>query len=155
MGAVSQKIRYRNIAIASLGVLTLIALLLAAGYARYQRNATARLVLRSAAALRDGTHQSCRVCNKAWNIRHDDNARGALINAFYGQNFSWPNRLHDSFYEILHKSPESIQHSQFQAAEITDDFRTRIFSGHRFASASGSGPRRRLARPTHRHGTVG
>ena len=105
-----KKIRYRNIAIASLGVLTLIALL-AAGYARYQeRNATARaLVLRSAAALRDGDPtKAAEFAAKAWNIRHDDNARGALINAFYGQNFQFGNRLYTTpFYEILYKSPES------------------------------------------------
>ena len=105
-----KKIRYRNIAIASLASLALAAVL-AAGYARYQeRSATARaLILHSTASLREGDPtRAAKFAARAWNIRHDDTARGALINAFYGQSFRFEKRLYAApFYKILYKSPES------------------------------------------------
>jgi len=100
-----KKIRYRNIAIASLASLTMVALL-AAGYARYQeRGATARaLVLRSATSLRDeDPTNAAKLAAKAWNIRQDDTARSALINAYYGQSFRYGNAHYATpFYKILY-----------------------------------------------------
>jgi len=120
-----KKIRYRNIVIAALATLTIVALL-AAGYAWYQeRSATARaLVLRSAASLRDGdpTH-AAKLAAEAWNIRQDDTARSALINAYYSQSFRYQNAHYATpFYKILYKSSESNSTLEISA------------NGNRFAS---------------------
>ena len=105
-----KRIRYRNAAVASLAVLAVAAL----GFAWYateqEKNATARnFTLRSAAALTasDPT-RAAQLAADAWDIRHDDTARGALINAFYSQSFRYRDRLYATpFYAILHKSSES------------------------------------------------